>query len=462
MCRIVRGSEPNKQAVKPRKIKSAMAQGLKHARKQSDSEQKPAMMRQHQPQPSTFTQCNSMTTVFPSAPSKSISSVQGVQNSGDDAMQSRTRNSDSDIGDSPDSIVQNTPPRHPEHMTSELSRQSTTETSDSAMTSSEDHCPKSTVVSTTDYDIFDAFGHDLVGSDEQSFLEDPMFQLSQDQDCDDFGPKISFSPFATPKTGRNSLSGHANILSGPIRSPIAELNDAQVMTSAQLEVTKPGPGAAHPVSMEQQNEAVFVDLEEVSDDPLEAELYLDLENYNGAEHMQIDKAAMDVEQSATRSTRYEVVTGRSRQNSPKTSILGWNAPLYRVDGFELSSPFDRYLHSHCEWKIQRVGKRDANSRIVFSVLAPSLYPVAPERNPYTCVYGKMAASCLPLRATILEASARHLGSMGQLPPGIVTLYCDSSWQALKSAISAWKQSVALAATLLLSITVEVRTSEAQS
>ena len=94
--------------------------------------------------------------------------------------------------------------------------------------------------------------------------------------------------------------------------------------------------------------------------------------------------------------------------------------------------------------------------LVFNVLAPGLYPVGPTRNPYKLVYGKLASTCPPLRATILGASALHLSGMGQLPPGVVSLYRDALRASFHSAARSTKQAETLAAALLLSISVEVR------
>ncbi|KAM6522916.1 hypothetical protein FALCPG4_012529 [Fusarium falciforme] len=106
---------------------------------------------------------------------------------------------------------------------------------------------------------------------------------------------------------------------------------------------------------------------------------------------------------------------------------------------DFSSPFDTYLFSH-----------------FFSVLAPGFYPVAPHHNPFKLVYGKLASICPPLRATILGASALHLGGMSQLPPGVVSLYRDASRVSFSTAVKSRRRTEALAATILLSIIADVR------
>ncbi|OJJ05533.1 hypothetical protein ASPVEDRAFT_45060 [Aspergillus versicolor CBS 583.65] len=100
--------------------------------------------------------------------------------------------------------------------------------------------------------------------------------------------------------------------------------------------------------------------------------------------------------------------------------------------------FDNYLFKH-----------------FVDVLAPSLHPLNPDRNPYTVVYATLAGSCQVLYNAILSASADHLVYLGQLPVWATGPYRRAMQDSFQRAIGASNMSRSTAAAMLLCIAAEV-------
>lgn len=302
------------------------------------------------------------------------------------------------------------------------------------------------------------FDPDWMNTDMNPFLTDDALSLALLQDLDDFGGKSPVMPYFEPaKLGVVSLPS-ATTASSPDEPSLASLEmlnnpvDAPVVPEAVQGIEVVGH---HDLDLG------FDDaLEAIEDD--ETAIVID-ENETMVTESFVPEAhstwELQLRQPLNRTSSFTWPSRQPHGQEYSSSVSYWEMPFQSIQQIDTTSPFDSYLFNHCKctYALSRLW-HVADVPIVFSVLAPSLYPIAPDRNPYTLVYGKMASSSLPLRAAILEASARHLSCMGQLPSGVVALYGQSSMETFKTAFSNWTQADALAATLLLSISAEVMTS----
>ncbi|PKY03898.1 hypothetical protein P168DRAFT_345196 [Aspergillus campestris IBT 28561] len=89
------------------------------------------------------------------------------------------------------------------------------------------------------------------------------------------------------------------------------------------------------------------------------------------------------------------------------------------------------------------------------VLAPSLYPLDPDRNPYTVVYATLAGTSQALYNAILSASANHLVTLGQLPIWAVGPYRQAMQDSFRRAVGSGTVCRSTAAAVLLCIAAEV-------